>query len=307
MRTNFAKMLFDEAIKNPKIMLLTGDLGYGVWDEFKEKLPRQFINCGVAEQTMIGIAGGLSSQNKKVFVYSIANFPTFRCLEQIRNDLVYMENNVSIVSVGAGFAYGPQGYTHHGIEDISIMRCLGNLKIYSPADKTELEALMPFLLKSTSTTYLRLGKGGEPALHTKDIVDVNSPILTNESNKDSKLKSVYILSCGPIGYEVNEAVKQIEGLYNYKTFSVPVLDPVIIKDFLLHVNVDLLLTIEEHVVSGGFGSMILEILSENEIRLKVKNIGIISNNLKQIGSQKYLRSQNKLDSKSIADVIKKNL
>ena len=307
MRSKFAEILLTEALKNPNLLLLTGDLGYGVLDKFMKEAPGQFFNCGVAEQTMIGVAGGLSSQGKKVFVYSIANFPTFRCLEQIRNDLVYMGNNVSIVSVGAGFSYGSQGYTHHGIEDISIMRCLGKIKVYSPADTYELEAIMPDLITSSSTSYLRLGKGGEPLIHKKSLSNVSQPILFQEYTLSSTSKLVGILSCGTIGSEILEILNLHKGEFNYKAYSVPVLDKEHIKEFLFGKKFDLVVTLEEHVLAGGFGSMILEVNSEHNINLKIRNIGINSDNLETNGSQSYLRKIHKIDAASIIEFIEQNL
>jgi transketolase len=307
MRSRFAEILLEEASKNPNLFLLTGDLGYGVLDKFMTVAPSQFVNCGVAEQNMIGVAGGLSSLGKKVFVYSIANFPTFRCLEQIRNDLVYMGNNVSIVSVGAGFSYGSQGYTHHGIEDVSIMRCLGKLKVYSPADTYELEAIMPELMTSNFTSYLRLGKGGEPLIHKNPISNVNQPILFQEFNSSSTSKLVGILSCGTIGSEILKIQTLHKGKFNYMAYSVPVLDKKHIKEFLLDKKFDLVITLEEHVLAGGFGSMILEVSSDYNLNLNIRNMGINSDNLESNGSQPYLRKIHKIDAVSIMEFIEQNL
>jgi len=307
MRSKFAEILLIEALKNNNLLLLTGDLGYGVLDKFMKEAPGQFFNCGVAEQTMIGVAGGLSSQGKKVFVYSIANFPTLRCLEQIRNDLVYMGNNVTIVSVGAGFSYGSQGYTHHGIEDISVMRCLGKLKVYSPADTHELEAIMPEVITSGSTSYLRLGKGGEPLIHKNSLSNVNQPILFQEYSSSSTSKLVGILSCGTIGAEILELPNLHKGEFNYKAYSVPVLDKEHIKEFLLDKKFDLVITLEEHVLAGGFGSMLLEVNSEHHLNLNIRNLGIKNDNLETNGSQSYLRKIHKINAVSIMKFIEQNL
>ncbi len=137
MRDTFIHALIDIAEKDSRVVLLTGDLGFGVVEKFAEKYPDRFWNCGVAEQSMMSIAAGLAKSGLRPFVYSIANFPTFRCLEQIRNDVCYHNLPVTIVSVGGGLGYGTLGYTHHGIEDISVMRPLPNISIYSPADPSE--------------------------------------------------------------------------------------------------------------------------------------------------------------------------
>ena len=145
MRNKFIQVLLDRARQDSRIMLVTGDLGFGVLDEFERELPTQFINAGVAEQSMIGTAAGLASTGKLVFVYSIANFNTLRCLEQIRNDISYANFPVVIVSVGAGYAYGPQGYTHHAVEDIAALRPMPNIEVLVPSDLYEVEELTKYL------------------------------------------------------------------------------------------------------------------------------------------------------------------
>jgi transketolase len=137
MRNTFIRELIKIAEKDKNIYLLTGDLGFSVLEPFLEKLPDQFVNVGVAEQNLTGVATGLALTGKIVFTYSIANFPTLRCLEQIRNDACYHNANVKIISIGSGFSYGTLGYTHYGVEDISIMRALPKIKIISPADPIE--------------------------------------------------------------------------------------------------------------------------------------------------------------------------
>ena len=164
MRDAFVETLLEEAKIDENIILITGDLGFGVLDKFQKELPNQFINSGVNEQTMMGMAAGIASTGKRVFVYSIGNFPTLRCLEQIRNDICLMNNPVVVVSVGAGYAYGPQGYTHHSLEDIAVMRALPNLEVLIPADPAETKSLTRFLTKSHSPSYLRLGKSNEETI-----------------------------------------------------------------------------------------------------------------------------------------------
>ena len=113
MRDAFVSSLHDLASQDPDVMLLTGDLGFGVLDEFAKRFPRQYLNVGVAEQNLTGMAAGLALSGKRVFTYSIANFPTLRCLEQIRNDICYHDANVTVVAIGGGLSYGPLGFSHH--------------------------------------------------------------------------------------------------------------------------------------------------------------------------------------------------
>ena len=137
MREIFIEELYIAARKNKRIMLVVNDLGYSVIEKFAKDLPRQFINAGVAEQNMIGLAAGLALGGKRVFVYSIGNFPTLRCLEQIRNDICYHDLNVTITSIGGGFSYGQLGMSHHATEDLSIMRALPNMTVVAPGTFNE--------------------------------------------------------------------------------------------------------------------------------------------------------------------------
>ena len=129
MRTAFIRALEEAAEKDSRVMLIVGDLGFGVVDQFAQKFPNQFVNAGVAEQNMTGMAVGMALSGAVVFTYSIANFPTLRCLEQIRNDVCYHKANVKVVAVGGGFVYGSLGMTHHATEDLAIMRALPNMTV----------------------------------------------------------------------------------------------------------------------------------------------------------------------------------
>ena len=122
------------AATDSRVMLITGDLGFGVMDNFRQRFPTQFLNVGVAEQNMIGVATGLALEGYTVFTYSIANFAFMRCLEQIRNDAAYHECNVNVVSIGGGFSYGALGVSHHATEDLAIMRSLPQVTVVAPAD-----------------------------------------------------------------------------------------------------------------------------------------------------------------------------
>jgi len=170
-RTETIDALVVYARANPDVMLLTADLGYSVLERFVEALPAQYANVGVCEQAMAGIAAGLALSGRRVVIYSIANFPTLRCLEQLRNDVCYHDLPVTVIAVGGGLAYGAQGYTHHGVEDLGIMSMLPNMAVTCPADPHEAVTLLPQLLERRRPGYLRLGRAGEPTLHepTTDI------------------------------------------------------------------------------------------------------------------------------------------
>ncbi|MEZ5356971.1 MAG: transketolase C-terminal domain-containing protein [Bryobacteraceae bacterium] len=168
MRTAFIEALEQIAARDPRVWLLCGDLGYSVLERFASRFPDRFVNAGVAEQNMTGMAAGLAMAGKKVFTYSIANFPVMRCLEQIRNDVAYHNLDVTIVAVGGGLSYGSLGYSHHGVEDLAAMRVLPNMAVLAPADPVEARLATAALAVRRGPGYLRLGKAGEPVLHTRE-------------------------------------------------------------------------------------------------------------------------------------------
>jgi len=165
MRNAFIDELVQLAAVNPQVALIVGDLGYSVVEPFAERFPERFINAGVAEQNMMGLAAGMASEGYHPFVYSIANFPLFRCAEQIRNDVDYHRLPVTIVAVGGGLAYGNLGYSHHAIQDYGLVRLMPNMLIAAPGDAMEARACLRYLVRHPQPSYLRLGKAGEPVFH----------------------------------------------------------------------------------------------------------------------------------------------
>jgi transketolase len=171
MRKAFIDELVQLAAAHPQIALIVGDLGYSVIEPFADRFPERFINAGVAEQNMMGLAAGLASEGYHPFVYSIANFPLFRCAEQIRNDVAYHRLPVTIVAVGGGLAYGNLGYSHHAVQDYGLVRLMPNMLIAAPGDPMEVRACMRYLVRHPQPSYLRLGKAGEPLVHA-DVPEV---------------------------------------------------------------------------------------------------------------------------------------
>ncbi len=157
MRNAFCRSLARLAEADPDVMLLTGDLGFGVFEEFRDRFPKQFVNAGVAEQNMVSVAAGLALAGKTVFTYSIIPFAVFRCLEQIRDDVCYHDLPVCVVGVGAGYSYGHMGPTHHALEDIGVLRTLPGLSVLSPADGFEAEGAVEAFARHRRPCYLRLG------------------------------------------------------------------------------------------------------------------------------------------------------
>ena len=192
MRNNFITTLAEVAAANPKIWLLCGDLGYSVLEPFAARFPDRYVNMGVAEQNMAGVAAGIALSGNTVFIYSIGNFPTLRCLEQIRNDICYHGADVKVVAVGAGYAYGSQGYTHHALEDVAIMSALPGMEVFVPCDPAEARIATQTIATSGRPSYLRLSRSGEPELAANRQKDLRRPALLRSG------RDVVILASGPI-------------------------------------------------------------------------------------------------------------
>ena len=278
-------------------------MGYTVLEPFIEKYPKNFFNIGVAEQNMVGIAAGLALENNKVFTYSISNFATSRCHEQIRNDVCYHNLDVTIVAVAGGLAYGSHGYTHHGIEDIAITRCLPNMTIFIPSDRYELDYCFKKITKNKSPKYLRLVKNGEPNLYSKPI--------SGDSNliEHRKLSDVNILACGSILKEAIDCCDFFKNKgENIGLFSCPIISPETtseLKKLLTKKNV--FLTLEEHKKIGGFGSYVSEISSSLKNPPRIIICGVANDGYNLTGSQPYLRNLFGIDSNSLIKKIKKLL
>ena len=288
MREAFVNELSRQARIDPQVVLITGDLGYGVLESFAEEFPKRYFNAGISEQAMMGMAAGLASRGKKVFVYSIGNFPTLRCLEQIRNDVCLMNNPVCIVSVGAGYAYGAQGYSHHALEDLACMRVLPNMRVLVPSDPIETKYSVASICEKSRPTYLRLGKSNESILHfSAESLNIESPIQMSTGDNGS------VLFCGSVGsvaLAANELLNRFGLAVNI--YSIPDMHA-INNEFLAKIAGEgPILTLEEHYKFGGFGSYILERYSELEVSPKIKIVGAQRSQPNLIGDQSYLRTAN---------------
>ena len=296
MRDTFVKTLLTEARADPNVMLITGDLGFGVLEEFERELPSQFINAGVAEQSMVGLASGIASTGKRVFVYSIANFPTVRALEQIRNDVCYMNNPVVIVAVGSGYSYGSQGYTHHALEDMAVMRALPNMNVVSPADPVETEILTRYLVRDKRPTYFRLGRSGEKIL--------NQEVPQIEDGRFNRLfdgKDGTILFTGSIGSNVIAARETLKSQgIEVSVFSVPFISNICELDLRSLDNTRPIVIVEEHSIRGGLTSALLEKIAITGLETRVIPVTASQINLSNIGNQSYLREINGLGVTRIA-------
>ncbi len=290
MRTAFINQLIEEAKTNKKIFLLTGDLGFSVVEPFAELFPDRFLNIGIAEQNMTGVAAGLAKEGYCAYTYSIGNFPTLRCMEQIRYDICYHNFNVKIVAVGGGFAYGPLGASHHATEEIGMLRVIPNLVVCSPGDPAEARAVTIFTASHEGPCYIRLGKAGEPDVH-------NSSIKNLVAGSVLKLKdggNIAVLSTGAMLKHVIDFVEHHK--LDCSVYSFPFIKP-IDKETVSGIasKHQKIITIEEHQANGGFGSAILETLNEliqDGCLLnwpEIKRIAIPNTFFSVAGTQEYLR------------------
>lgn len=306
MRDAFTRALSRVAREDPSLVLVTGDLGFGVLFPYMKEFPDRFINAGIAEQSMMSMASGMALEGKTVVVYSIGNFPTLRCLEQIRNDAAYHNANVKIVCVGAGFVYGSLGMSHHATEDMTALRMIPGMRVYAPADSIETEAVVEPFLREKGVAYLRIGRGGEPALHSSPIEGyVTGTALTLKEGKDA-----YILGCGSIlsgAIKASELLKQ-KGL-SIGVASFPTVKP-LDESYIDHLvaRMPTLFTLEEHTIIGGFGGAVCEYVAGlRENRARVVRFGVNDEFVSLVGKQDYLLASRGLDgeglAKRIADVM----
>jgi transketolase len=301
-RTAFVNTLFELAKHDRRIVLMTGDLGFNVVEQFMKELPNQFVNAGVAEQNMTGMAAGMALSGKIVFTYSIANFPTFRCLEHIRNDVCYHEANVKVVSVGGGFAYGSMGATHFATEDLGVMRMLPGMTIVAPGDPVETEQATRALVELAAPCYLRLGKAGEPVVHKSPITFVVGKAIRVREGRELTL-----ISTGGMLQNVVAAAEILdaEGLHA-RVLSMHTLKP-LDEEAILSAAADTsaVFTIEEHSIIGGLGSAVAEVLSENDGHVPFKRLGIPSRFAPRVGSQEYMLAEHGLGADQIAASVKR--
>lgn len=305
MRDTFVRTLVELAKENENIELITGDLGFGVLKPFWEQCPNQFTNAGIAEQNMTTVAAGMALEGKIVFTYSIGNFPTLRCLEQIRNDCAYHQANVKIVCIGGGFVYGSLGMSHQATEDLAILRALPDVVVMAPADLVEAEECTRALAKYPGTAYLRLGRGGEKRIHEKiENFQIGKAVKVNGGIK------VAIFSTGAIFEEVKEAQEILkEAGYSPAIYTFPTIKP-IDKETIENVakEFELIVTCEEHNIVAGFGSAVAEVMAEiKEKKAVLLRIGIKDVYSVRVGNQKYLRQQYGIDARSIAEKIIKEI
>lgn len=299
MRTTFVNTLLKLAKKDKRIILITGDLGFSVFEQYIEELPRQYLNAGVAEQNMTGVAAGMAMEGKIPFIYSIVPFVTMRNFEQVRDDICYQNLNVKIVGVGSGFSYGQFGHTHFGLEDVGILRTIPGITIFSPGDPIETELVTAEALKIKGPVYIRLGKSGDPVVYkTRPQLETGKGIMVKSGREIALLAHGTML---PIALEV---ANQLRNKYSVEVVSMPTIKPLDEKLVIkLAKQMRGVFTLEEHTIIGGLGSAVSEIIAEQGISTKFKRIGTHDSFNKVSGDQNYMRRANGLSSDQITQTI----
>ena len=300
MRDAFVKALLLHAHIDKRVMLITGDLGFGVLTNYAKELPGQFINAGVAEQNMTGLAAGLALEGRNVFTYSIANFPTLRCLEQIRNDVLYHDLSVNIVAIGGGLSYGALGMSHHATEDVGVMRTLPGLRVFAPCDEIETGALVEQMVANPAPSYLRLDK-------SKAVAANADPFFFGKLRQMRRGASVAIVGYGGVVAEALVAADLLLALgIDCAVYSAHTLKPFDSNSLIqLAVDYDALVTIEEHVPTGGLGSLVADtLLDARTMPRRFTRLCLPDAYSSIVGSQEYLRMRHGLNGSAIATRVR---
>ena len=302
MRTAFIETLVEMAEADPRIWLLTGDLGYSVLERYATRFPDRYVNVGVAEQNLAGTAAGLALSGKTPFIYSIANFPVTRCLEQIRNDICYHGANVKIVSVGGGVAYGAAGYTHHGIEDLAFMRALPHMAVVAPGDPVEARHATRAIACRTGPCYLRLGKAKEVIIHGQPVDFQLGRALLVREGRDLTL----ISTGGMLETAVAVAGELTQAGISARVLSMHTVQPLDV-DAILRAATETraVFTLEEHRPTGGLSSAVAEVLAERmPVHVPFRKFTLPDEILPTVGSQDFLRALAGLSGGQIAKAVR---
>ena len=303
MRDSFARAMTRLAKEREDVCLLSGDIGNRMFDRYKEVAPTRFLNCGIAEANMMSMAAGMGICGLRPVVYTIAPFTTVRCLEQIRVGVGYHKSPVTIVGTGSGLSYAELGATHHSLEDVAIMSAIPGMQVCTPCDSIELEHQLRQAIEEGYPTYIRIGKKGEP-----DIVGKKGESRIGRANVIREGRKIMIICAGPIISEAIDAAKYM-GRYDKdpgitSIGSIEPLDHKYLYD-LIKRGYKQWITLEEHYLSGGLGTKVIEWLSENRINdVDVIRVGVKKKFIHGLGSQNDIRRQENIDSFALQEIMK---
>lgn len=299
MRDSFVRALTQLAADDERVLLVNGDLGFGVLTDFIANFPKQYVNAGVAEQNMTAIACGSAMTGARAYTYSIGNFPTLRCLEQLRNDVCYHRANVTVVAVGGGFSYGQLGVSHFATEDLAVMRSLPGMTVVAPSDPWQAFELTMQLYAQGGPAYLRIDKSF-----------AGLPPGKVELGKVRQVRDGADAVIFTIGGILSEALTAAETL-TAEGIDLRIIDVHTIKpldsEAILGAALDCgrVFTLEEHVATGGLGSAVAEICADARVQLKsFRRIGLNDAFPDVVGDQRYLRARYGLDAGSVATAVR---
>jgi transketolase len=286
-RTSFIETLCELAAEDERIWLVAGDLGFSVLERFAERFPDRFVNAGVAEQNMTGLAAGLALSGSVVFTYSIANFPTLRCLEQIRNDVCYHRANVKVVAVGGGFTYGAQGYTHQGIEDLAILMCLPEMTVIAPGDPVEARLAARAVVEREGPCYIRLGRAGEPVVHTSEPpFEIGRAIRVRDGDDAALISTGGMLKRAADAHDVLLARGVAARVLSMHTLK-PLDEQAVLQ--AAH-ETRAVVTLEEHNCHGGLGSAVADVLAQAGACVPFAKVAMPDRVWHVAGSQAYFQA-----------------
>lgn len=301
MRNTFAREITAIAAENRSVVLLSGDIGNKLFDDYKKVAPDRFYNCGVAEANMIGVAAGMALTGLRPVTYTITSFATVRCLEQIRVDLCYHDLPVLIVGTGSGLSYTELGPTHHSCEDVGLLRMLPNMTIVCPCDPSETRLAVRAAMSWEGPVYLRLGKKGEPAIHPSPPDFRIGRSITVRAGSDACILStgsVMSLSLEAADLLLERGIAaRVESFHTVKPLDAERLGEI-------HGRYAVMATVEEHSRIGGLGGAVAEWMSDQPRRnTRLLRFGTADRFLDEVGSQRYGRRRHGLTKERIADGI----
>lgn len=290
----------DRARIDDRIFLVTPDVGFSVLEKFRDEFPDRFLNVGIAEQNAIGVAAGLALSGYIPYVYSMIPFVTMRCFEQVRLDVAYMNLNVRLLGLGAGLTYGPQGATHHAIEDIAIMRALPNMAVCCPGDPVEARELIRQSFEYQGPIYFRLGKNNEPVIHAEDArVEIGRAVRLSEGDDIALITTSNMLEQGKMWVEEWSRKGKRATLLSMHTIK-PFDNEAVLQ--LIEQKLPIV-TLEEHNIIGGLGSAVAEVIADSGKPVKFRRVAVPDAYAHEVGSQKFLRKTFGIHEFSLADFL----
>lgn len=293
MREAFSNALVRLALADPKVLLLTGDHGYALFDEFRKRCPDQYINAGIAEQNMVGMAAGLARVGFRPFVYGLAAFVPIRTVEQIKLDIAHDDLPVVLLGDGAGFVYSHLGTSHQSTEDIACTRAIPGLEVLSPADRFEMAASMDYAYTANRPVYMRMGKSDRGDVHGGPIGPMQSGRLLKI--RDGRSDRPGLVATGSMVRTAADIAHELD----LAVWSAPSLKPLLAEDVCAAACACTgLVTLEEHSVLGGLGAAVVEIISEQQ-PTRVLRIGVPDRFSEHCGTHAYLLREHGLDIDSV--------